>query len=73
MNALPPAESGALELVDIIEFKWLMSGEGHRIHVERLQSDPVYARECLVLAARSPEAALREVALRLQRRLSPGA
>jgi len=70
MNALPPAESSALELVDIIEFKWLMAGEGHRIHVERLQTDIDYARQCLSLAAQSAEPALREVAQRLQRRIA---
>jgi len=60
MNALPPAERQALELVDIIEFKWLMAGAGVRVHVERLQADPEYARACLARAAESPEAAVRE-------------
>lgn len=70
MNALPPAERHALELVDIIEFKWLMAGAGHRIHVERLQSDPAYARSCLAQAAASPEVAVREVAQKLLDRLT---
>lgn len=70
MNALPPAERQAVELVDIIEFKWLMAGAGVRVHVERLQADPEYARQCLAQAAASPEAALRESAERLLRRLS---
>lgn len=65
MNALPPAERQALELVDIIEFKWLMAGAGVRVHVERLQADPEYARACLAQAAASPEAAVREAALKL--------
>lgn len=68
MNALPPAERQAVELVDIIEFKWLMAGAGLRVHVERLQVDPEYARQCLAQAAASPEAALRESAEKLLRR-----
>jgi hypothetical protein len=52
-------------LVDIIDFKWLMAAEGHRVHVERLQSDRGYARQCLALACGSRTDALREVARRL--------
>jgi hypothetical protein len=70
MNALPPAERQALELVDIIEFKWLMAGAGVRVHVERLQADPEYARACLARAAESPEAAVREAALKLVHQLT---
>lgn len=70
MNALPPAERQAVELVDIIEFKWLMAGAGLRVHVERLQADPEYARQCLAQAAVSPEPALRESAEKLLRRWS---
>lgn len=70
MNALPPAERQALELVDIIEFKWLMAGAGVRVHVERLQADPEYARACLAQAAESSEAAVREVALKLVQQLT---
>ena len=46
-------------LVGIIEFKWLMAREGVHVHVERLQTDRVYARQCLALAERSPIAAIR--------------
>jgi hypothetical protein len=34
-------------LIDLVDFKWLMAGEGHIVHLERLQSDPVYALQCL--------------------------
>lgn len=54
-------------LVEIIELKWLLSGHGVNVHVERLQSDPEYARETLDRAAATPNAALREAALRLRR------
>jgi hypothetical protein len=41
-------------LIDLVDFKWMMAGEGHVVHLERLQSDPVYALQCLQrgLAAR---------------------
>jgi hypothetical protein len=52
-------------LVDIIDFKWLMAAEGHRVHVERLQADATYARQCLALAGASRTDALRDVARRL--------
>ncbi len=56
-------------LVDIIDFKWLMAGDGHRVHVERLQTDRQYAGECLALAAASKVQPLREMAQRLARGL----
>lgn len=65
MNCLSARELQALELVDIIDFKWLMAHEGHHIHVERIQNDPAYALECLDKAAHSPVEALRRAASRL--------
>ena len=55
----------ALSLVEIIDFKWLMAGDGHRVHVERLQGDPTYACACLQQGATSKIPALRECACRL--------
>jgi len=52
-------------LVDIIDLKWLMAHEGHQVHVERLQADPVYAASCLAIAAASSSAALRAAAARI--------
>jgi hypothetical protein len=66
MNAFAPAAPPKLQLVDIIDFKWLMSGLGHRVHVERLQADKVYALQCLALADASPSAQLRQAAARLR-------
>ena len=65
MNATTATEHRCLSLVEIIDFKWLMAGDGHHVHVEHLQADPAYAGECLALASRSRIAALRETAARL--------
>ena len=63
--------SGALPLVEIIELKWLLAGEGIHIHVERLQRDPAYALRALDQAAASASPTLRATALRLRSRLLP--
>jgi len=65
MNVSSDSESLALRLVDIIDLKWLLAAEGVRLHVEKLQGDPVYARELLAVAARSSNEALRAAAARL--------
>lgn len=56
-------------LVELIELKWLLAGQGVHLHVERLQSDPDYARQALAIAEASSESTLRETARRLRRRL----
>ncbi len=66
MNSVSSAEVQAVQLVDIIDFKWLMTHEGHRIHVERLQRDAVYAAECLARADLSSNVSLRAAAQRLR-------
>lgn len=71
MNASLPSERGAVALVDLVDFKWLMAHEGHPVHVERLQQDAAYAQERLALAEASPTAALRQVAASLRRVLLP--
>lgn len=58
-----------LPLVEIIELKWLLAGEGIHIHVERLQTDSAYACRALDEAAASASPALRAAALRLRGRL----
>lgn len=65
--------SAALPLVEIIELKWLLAGEGIYIHVERLQTDPAYACRALDEAAASASPVLRATALRLRGRLLRGA
>ena len=58
-------QNRALSLVEIIDFKWLMAGDGLRVHVERVQQDPAYAGDCLRQGARSKIPALRDCARRL--------
>ncbi len=70
MNCVNTREQAALELVDIIDFKWLMAHEGHRVHVERLQCDRDYASECLARASASSVEALRDAARRLAESLA---
>lgn len=69
MNTITPLESDSGALVEIIELKWLLAGEGFRLHVERLQADDEYARQALHHAELSANAALREAAARLRARL----
>ena len=66
-NAHPAASAlgAAPELLDLVDFKWLMAGEGHRIDLDRLRGDSPYIRVCLALAAGSRSATLRQAAQRL--------
>lgn len=64
IDTLPPDTCACL--VEIIELKWLLRGHGVHLHVERLQSDPEYARAILDVAAAMPNAALRCAAERLR-------
>jgi hypothetical protein len=65
MPAVSAHQPRHLSLVEIIDFKWLMAGDGHHVHVERLQADPSYAAACLALAAGSRIGTLRDTAARL--------
>ncbi|MGL6109641.1 MAG: hypothetical protein ACRC2B_06015 [Rubrivivax sp.] len=69
MNLSCQPELSALQLVDIVELKWLLAGEGLHVHVEKLQSDPGYAHECLCAAERSGNPTLRQVAAGMRTRL----
>jgi hypothetical protein len=69
MNALTDGERRSLGLVDIIDLKWLLAREGVHVHVERLQTDPSYARQLLDCAAASPNEAVRTAAQRVTRQL----
>ena len=55
-----------MALVEIVELKWLLAGEGLHLHVERMQTDPEYARRILDLAAASKNQALRVAATRVR-------
>ena len=65
MNVTQPLQGPPMNLVDIIDLKWLMARDGHHVHVERLQRDPAYARECLTKAASSTQDAVQTAARRL--------
>jgi len=54
-----------VSLLELIDFKWLMAAQGHRVHVERLQSDPGYAQHCLQSALQTRCETLRGCATRL--------
>ncbi len=69
MNTMSLSATPVLELLEIIDLKWLLAHDGHRVHVEQLQSDPVYARQCLALGLASGDKALQAVARRLCLRL----
>ena len=69
MNASTVSKPCMLQLVDIVELKWMLAGEGLHIHVEKLQSDPGYANECLLAAERSANATVRQVAGKLRARI----
>jgi hypothetical protein len=65
MDAVTSPELLTPSLVDIIDFKWLMAGDGHRVHVENLQTDRDYACACLALGIGSRVKTLRDTANRL--------
>jgi hypothetical protein len=65
MTVHDPVPASELNLLAVIDFKWLMAGDGHRIHVERLQADREYASACLALGAASGIVALRDSTRRL--------
>lgn len=69
MNATTPPERGAVSLVDLIDFKWLMTAEGMAVNVDRLRRDDTYAREVFAAADASGNETLRRIATELQRRL----
>ena len=69
MNAITHGDTAAPFLVDIIELKWLLAGQGVRVHVEKLQADREYARHLLDNAAATPNAAMRDAVCRVRRGL----
>jgi hypothetical protein len=58
------------DLLDLVDFKWLMAAEGHRINLTRLQADTNYAEACFVSALYSECEALRYCARRLHESLA---
>ena len=68
-NPAASAQGAPPELLELVDFKWLMAGEGHRVDLDRLRADSPYIRGCLALAAGSRSATLRQAAQRLSRGL----
>jgi len=62
IRCTPTTGTKTMALVEIVELKWLLAGMGLRLHVERLQSDPEYARRVLEVAQDSKNEALRKAA-----------
>ncbi|APW45905.1 hypothetical protein [Rhodoferax antarcticus] len=61
-----------LVLLEEVDFKWLMTGQGWWVDTERLHTDTGYASHLLHLVTQNPSAALRNCAARLQARLELG-
>ena len=67
----PATPAAPLRLLEFVDFKWLMAGEGHRVDLDRLQHEPAYARGCLAVAGGSTSSTLRRAADRLASGLAP--
>lgn len=66
LDAAPRPPPSSPSLVEIVEMKWLLAGEGLHLHVERLGTDAGYARSALDRAEASANPALRAVARRVR-------
>ena len=69
-NAQPNTDAD-LRLLEEVDFKWLMAGQGWWINAERLHSDQSYAAQCLALARDCELAPLRHCAAMLQSQSAP--
>jgi hypothetical protein len=69
MNAITHIPHQTFSLLEVVQLKWMLAGEGVHLHVERLMSDPVYAEQALQRAAMSTSPTLRAMAMRLRTRL----
>lgn len=70
MNAVAAPPLQMLSLIEVIQLKWMLAGEGVHLHVERLMGDRSYAEQALQRAAASSSPAVRALAMRLQMRVS---
>lgn len=59
-------QDGAVDFLLLVDFKWLMAGQGWWVDLTRLQRDAVYADGCIASALASACAPLRERAAELQ-------
>jgi len=57
------------ELLELVDFKWLMAAEGRHVDLERLQRDAHYADDCFRCASRSSCEPLRRCARHLHEQI----
>jgi hypothetical protein len=55
-----PPESDPDTLVDLVDFKWLMAGEGWWVDLSRLRRDAAYAGRCIRHGLASASGLLRQ-------------
>ncbi|MDR3370628.1 hypothetical protein [Rhodoferax sp.] len=75
MSTGPARDAGAderLVLLEEVDFKWLMAGQGWWIDTWRLHTDSGYASHLLQLVEQIPSTALRTCAAHLQTSLGLG-
>jgi hypothetical protein len=51
--------------LDLVDFKWLMTGLGLRVDLSRLQRDMAYARDCMQFGLASDSNLLRQRSVEL--------
>lgn len=54
-----------LSVTELVDFKWLMVGHGHRVDLQRLATEAGYARACIALALAAGEPLLARRAAQL--------
>lgn len=69
--AFEAAPHPRLSLVEIVELKWLLAGQGVHVHVEKLQNDAEYAHQMLDRVSGCANTSVREMAARAVERLHP--
>jgi hypothetical protein len=66
MNSFDACSS---RLVDWVDLKWLLAGDGCVVDLDRLQADAPYASRCVDMALASRQPMLRRLAQRLRRHM----
>ena len=75
-NTHPPGNSGhgveRTELLEDVDFKWLMAGQGWWVDTGRIHTDPDYIHTMLNLASSTDSDVLHECAIHLQNHVPIG-
>lgn len=69
MGGAAPVADAQVRMLNEVDFKWLMAGQGCWVDRERFQADGAYAEDLLRQARSSSCAALRDCATTLQRQM----